>query len=650
MAETKENETLNTVVGCIFLLIVGAAVLWAINWAYAKWVKSPAGTVSLTAYFVDQSEKPVSSDDKQGQLKIRGEAYQVGKPVTDGSAKITVSKQDSSFEQAVVVPVKDGKFEKKDDAFSYLRPDDQIHVRAEVSSPQLSDPAVQDVYLNTTRPAFSEGVEIILWALVCLIPLTFLVIFFIAFTGRRTPLKNRIAIILSYTIIGVFLAIPLMAPVLLLQAFPGVRRAMIGAPAGLVVTRIGNQQDGQNQWAVNIGGYSTRIPPANTEAAVTAPKTADKATPTPTPVPARGTTRTGTGAATAQPTATPTPNAAANPSPAANTSTATAAASATPTPQTSPSPVSAVAVVPQPNPATSPSPTGSGTTAASPTPPPVVSRETSDQDLVVKVEGGLVIPLYVIILSVIGGAINMTRKVPRFQREGEFSEFPSVTLPTLSDVITLKFMKSRSSQEGGSAPADVAAHGAELTLEAQAAAVAAGEQLAPGSAAAPKAKVPGATHAEGEKPLEDQAKEIDDQLDAMVREQAARNTIRKTSLIKIRQSVERMRTLYESKSDDESPLGFDTFEDWLGNRVGVRELLGGGWRVELLNQYMYLISAPFLAIVAYYMLDLLGLTKQPILVLISFSVGLISERILSWLLGMASGYLKNDPRAPAATR
>jgi len=67
--------------------------------------------------------------------------------------------------------------------------------------------------------------------------------------------------------------------------------------------------------------------------------------------------------------------------------------------------------------------------------------------------------------------------------------------------------------------------------------------------------------------------------------------------------------------------------------------------VELLNQYMYLISAPFLAIAAYYMLDLAGLSKQPVLVLISFSVGLISERILSWLLSMATGYLRTDAGA-----
>ena len=58
-------------------------------------------------------------------------------------------------------------------------------------------------------------------------------------------------------------------------------------------------------------------------------------------------------------------------------------------------------------------------------------------------------------------------------------------------------------------------------------------------------------------------------------------------------------------------------------RPRLREILGGSWRVELLNQYMYLISAPFLAIVTYYTLDLLGLSKAGVVVVLSFSVGLI---------------------------
>jgi hypothetical protein len=53
---------------------------------------------------------------------------------------------------------------------------------------------------------------------------------------------------------------------------------------------------------------------------------------------------------------------------------------------------------------------------------PPTHTDRSDPPIVT-VQGGLVVPLYVIILSVIGGAINMTRKVPGFQKEGEDSDF-----------------------------------------------------------------------------------------------------------------------------------------------------------------------------------------------------------------------------------
>lgn len=66
--------------------------------------------------------------------------------------------------------------------------------------------------------------------------------------------------------------------------------------------------------------------------------------------------------------------------------------------------------------------------------------------------------------------------------------------------------------------------------------------------------------------------------------------------------------------------------------------------MELLNQYMYLVSAPFLAIVTYYILDPLGLSKPGLIVVLSFSVGLISERVVSWILGIAAGYMQS-PKA-----
>jgi TolB-like protein len=67
------------------------------------------------------------------------------------------------------------------------------------------------------------------------------------------------------------------------------------------------------------------------------------------------------------------------------------------------------------------------------------------------------------------------------------------------------------------------------------------------------------------------------------------------------------------------------------------------WRIELLNQYMYLIGAPFLAIITFYLLLWLNLNRVPLVVLISFSVGLISAPILSRITGIASEFVQTEP-------
>jgi hypothetical protein len=73
----------------------------------------------------------------------------------------------------------------------------------------------------------------------------------------------------------------------------------------------------------------------------------------------------------------------------------------------------------------------------------------------------------------------------------------------------------------------------------------------------------------------------------------------------------------------------------------------GDWRTELLHQYMFLISAPFLAIATYYMLIGLDLTKVPVTVLVAFSVGLISEPILRTITDTAAQLLRQRPSQPS---
>ena len=54
-----------------------------------------------------------------------------------------------------------------------------------------------------------------------------------------------------------------------------------------------------------------------------------------------------------------------------------------------------------------------------------------------------------------------------------------------------------------------------------------------------------------------------------------------------------------------------------------------GIRKELINNYMSLLSAPFLAIAVYYLLQVIGTSiADPVLVLVALGAGLVSETII----------------------
>jgi hypothetical protein len=104
-------------------------------------------------------------------------------------------------------------------------------------------------------------------------------------------------------------------------------------------------------------------------------------------------------------------------------------------------------------------------------------------------------------------------------------------------------------------------------------------------------------------------KNLDTRLEQLVKDQVQRNNDSERNMEDIRELVDQMRITFDAKKPDVRILGFAAFEDWIANRVSLRELLGSNWRVELLNQYMYLISAPFLAIVAYLYAGFAGLSQ-----------------------------------------
>lgn len=81
-----------------------------------------------------------------------------------------------------------------------------------------------------------------------------------------------------------------------------------------------------------------------------------------------------------------------------------------------------------------------------------------------------------------------------------------------------------------------------------------------------------------------------------------------------------------------------------------------GIRRELIGNYMYLLSAPFLAIAVYYLLQLIATnTAEPVLVLMAFSTGLVSDRIISRITEFAEDTLgakakKEDAKKEEAKR
>jgi hypothetical protein len=177
----------------------------------------------------------------------------------------------------------------------------------------------------------------------------------------------------------------------------------------------------------------------------------------------------------------------------------------------------------------------------------------------VVIYGGLVIPLWVIILSLIGGAINMTTKVPLYQEDMEReAEGRDSLLGAARWLVSQPFELAKHMVPGGAGSATSPV-------------VEGAEQPTPG--------LPVRKDAAGA----NQAKEV------------------------------------ETKEHEH-------------------------WRRGLLGLYMSLVSAPFLAIVTYYLLQWVDLAKVPILVIVSFSIGLLSARIVRSLTDLAGGFIDQAQR------
>ena len=71
----------------------------------------------------------------------------------------------------------------------------------------------------------------------------------------------------------------------------------------------------------------------------------------------------------------------------------------------------------------------------------------------------------------------------------------------------------------------------------------------------------------------------------------------------------------------------------------------GDIRRELIENYMYLLSAPFLAVAMYYLLQVLAeQVTQPVLVLMAFATGLVSRAVIGGIIDFAESRLLSEKR------
>lgn len=66
------------------------------------------------------------------------------------------------------------------------------------------------------------------------------------------------------------------------------------------------------------------------------------------------------------------------------------------------------------------------------------SAQSGDDDF--EVSGGLVIPLYLVILSLIGGAISLTRRIPEYQKQSDDSYVPVEGAPRLTPAMLREYL------------------------------------------------------------------------------------------------------------------------------------------------------------------------------------------------------------------
>jgi hypothetical protein len=568
----------------IGLLVIGLPAL-AVGFVLVRPiynVLSPAEESKDVSVAVAATFEPPATKAKES-LRVSGAVLEQGKPLPAGHARVTVRRLNDASQQSVSVAIKDGKFDSGETAaFRDYSRTDRLNIQTDVSKPDKALLISQTLYLNTFPPLRPGTAKATLSLLVI-----FSIAYFWAFTGVSTPYKNQAAIIVSYLMMNAFLALPFMAFYVLgrYQAVAEVARDVAwSAPVGILPAVPLHDSDGkpatevEPEWVMNIGGIVIERPQAS---AIVEQQVVSEAKPGP------GTDGAGVALGTTQTdsqTSTVTEGAV---KPASTQSGADAAAGSQPQPTTAP--------------------------------------------VQFAVQGGLVIPVYVLVLSIIGGAINMTRVLPAYQREGQSLDIsPHRWLRRVGE----RLMKHERLSEAFET----------MFAEGQAPNPKSGEHRGDGSAS---------------------------QRDEDGTETATFTVV--ATLGRNREAAQQSHVGMSGRQASAAALCADTEKKPVASQTDASSAGGGAdassrtpegkghigpkkvtaaeraakWRQDLITQHMYLLSSPFLAIAVFYLLDWLDLRKKPLLVLVSFSIGLVSDQILSKILSVVKPVLApGDAEAP----
>lgn len=540
----------DTLIGFVMFAVLGYVFYLAVPWAYHLVSPVPSVSLAMSAWF--QPPTPGASPG----LRIDGDVLEDGKPLAQDRLRVSIDDRTQGIRQSVFLEIKNGHFHSDGQpSVQSILLGDRLQIVAEYHKGRES--AAEEVYLGERVSRVTMRAFLIILSLLFVGGLGFLWLF----TGPPAPGKNTGAIMISYVIMVVFLAVPLALPSVISVMSPDIVATLRETPVGVLVADP-EMGDLDRQWVLNIGGAVITYRKSGSSGSpdkVSKPELPKKDAPAAPPV--------------------------------------TESVGKSPASLASPSP-----------PAASPQATATSITPGE-TPSVATSdstKEASVAESVYRIQGGLVIPLYVLILSLIGGAINMTLRLPDFQREATGLGSPrhavagliAATTQAMSsavDKVKSPFGGKTGSPTETSPPADEPPSEAQAVLTSQTLPAATSTSGQGGGTGGPQVP-PAATSTSGQ----------------------GGGTAGSQTL----------------------PAGAETPDQRL-----LRET--SEWRKGLITQHMSLLAAPFLAIAVYYLLVWLDLLKQPALVLVSFSVGLISDKIVGRITGVAIGIVGAARSEPA---